>query len=95
MKKRANTDFLTLLALATIMLTACNHEKTARATYKAITEAVYASGYIVPKNEYKVYALSDGYIMAKYHQDGDSVKKGDPLFKVQNDVYAARIERFD
>jgi len=61
------------------------------ARHKAITEAVYASGYIVPKNEYKVYALADGYIVAKYKDDGDSIKKGEAIYKVENNAFAARL----
>ena len=69
----------------------CNRAKTVKPVRKAITEAVYASGYIVPKNEYKLYALSDGYITAKYKDDGDTVKKGEAIFKVQNDAYVSRM----
>ena len=73
------------------LLVSCNKARTVKPEHKAITEAVYASGYIVPKNEYKVYALADGYIVAKYKDDGDSIKKGDVIYKVQNNSFAARL----
>jgi multidrug efflux pump subunit AcrA (membrane-fusion protein) len=83
--------FLSVAIIAGFTISSCNRTKTVKPVRKAITEAVYASGYIVPKNEYKVYALADGYIVAKYKDDGDSVKKGDPIYKVQNDAFAARL----
>ena len=73
------------------MLSSCNKAKVVKPQRKSITEAVYASGYIVPKNEYKVYALADGYIIAKYKDDGDSIKKGEAIYKVENNTYAARL----
>lgn len=74
-----------------ILLSSCGKTKTVKPQRKAITEAVYASGYIVPKNEYKVYALSDGYIIAKYKDDGDSIKKNEAIFKVENNTFSARL----
>ena len=90
MNKRNLLYFPLAMALV-IALSCCNRAKTVRAQHKSITEAVYASGYIVPKNEYKVYALSDGYIVAKYKDDGDSVKKGDAIYKVENNTFSARL----
>ncbi|MDB5282698.1 MAG: efflux transporter family, subunit [Bacteroidota bacterium] len=72
-------------------MVSCSGPKPVKPERKAITEAVYASGYIVPKDEYKLYALSDGYIIAKYKHDGDSIKKGEAIFKVQNDAFSARL----
>ena len=79
------------LLLVVFLLSSCNKGKVVKAQRKSITEAVYASGYIVPKNEYKVYALADGYIIAKYKADGDSIKKGEAIYKVENNAYAARL----
>ena len=77
--------------LAAAVFSSCNKTKTIKPQHKAITEAVYASGYIVPKNEYKVYALSDGYIINKFKVDGDSIKKGESIYKVENNTFAARL----
>jgi multidrug efflux pump subunit AcrA (membrane-fusion protein) len=91
MKRIGFASLVFLSGLATLIFISCNQTKTVKPVRKAITEAVYASGYIVPKNEYKVYALSDGYIVAKYKDDGDSLKKGDAIYKVQNDAYTAKL----
>jgi len=68
-----------------------NKAQTIKPERKAITEAVYASGFLVPKNEYKVYALSDGYIVAKYKEGGDAIKRGEEIYKIQNDASAAKL----
>lgn len=68
-----------------------NKAVTIKPEHKSITEAVYASGFIVPKNEYKVYALSDGYIVGKFKNAGDEVKKGEAILQIQNDATAAKL----
>lgn len=59
---------------------------------KSITEAVYASGSIAPLNEYKVFALTDGYLQLKNAEAGDLVTKGQLLFTLYNDDQAARSQ---
>ena len=39
-------------AIAVFLIAGCNKSKTVKPVRKSITEAVYASGYIVPKDEY-------------------------------------------
>lgn len=91
-----NKKFLLLIpaAIITVALLAvvsCNKTKTIKPERKSITEAVYASGFLVPKNEYKVFALGDGYIVAKHKEGGDEVKKGESIFQIQNDASAAKL----
>lgn len=92
MKKKLLLPLL-LAALVVVALTvvSCNRTKTIKPERKAITEAVYASGFLVPRNEYKVYALADGYITGKYKDGGDTVKKGEVIFQIQNEASAARL----
>ena len=68
-----------------------NKAETIKPEHKAITEAVYASGFLVPKNEYKVFALGDGYIVAKNKEGGDEVKRGEEIYKIQNDASGAKL----
>ncbi len=69
----------------------CNNAKTIHPVKKSITEAVYASGFVAARNQYKVYALTDGNIMNKFHVAGDEVKMGDPLFLVQSQGPTAKL----
>lgn len=58
--------------------------------WKTITEAVYASGNVVPANEYKVYALADGVILRKQVQEGDTVVAGQELFILDSEEQNAK-----
>ena len=80
-----------VIVIVTLGLAACNKTKTIKPERKAITEAVYASGFLVPKNEYKVFALSDGYIVSKTKEGGDDVKRGEEIYKIQNDASGAKL----
>jgi HlyD family secretion protein len=80
-----------VVAVSLFVFASCNKTKTIKPERKAITEAVYASGFLVPKNEYKVFALSDGYIVSKSKDGGDEVKRGEEIFKVQNDASASKL----
>jgi multidrug resistance efflux pump len=80
-----------LVLVSTLVVAGCNRSKPIHATHKTITEAVYASGFVAARNLYKVYALTDGNIVAKYHVAGDSVNEGDALFRVQSDGSTAKL----
>lgn len=49
-----------------------------------VTEAVFASGIIEPKDAYMVTSLSDGFIMHSYVVENDIVKEGQELFRLDN-----------
>ncbi len=53
---------------------------------KALTAAVYASGSLVPEEEYKVVSSVDGYLVQSAVAEGDTVKKGQLLFTVSSEV---------
>ncbi len=82
---------VTAIIISLLMVAACNKAKTIKPERKAITEAVYASGFLVPKNEYKVFSLSDGYIVSKSKDGGDDIKRGEEIYKIQNDASGAKL----
>lgn len=57
---------------------------------KDLTEAVYASGNIYPKDEYMVFANADGLLFKTYVEAGDEVHKNQPLFRVESDIQTIR-----
>jgi HlyD family secretion protein len=78
--------------IAFCCLAACGKtEKTARAEYQELIEAVYASGSVIPKNEYKVFSLADGIITQKLVEEGEVVKPGQALFQIASDAQDARL----
>src|ERR1700758_2301458 len=51
---------------------------------KDITETVFASGVLVPENQYNVTAQNEGYIIALNFIEGDTVKEGSVLAVIDN-----------
>lgn len=49
-----------------------------------VTEAVFASGTIEPKDAYTLTSLSDGFVMRAYVSENDIVKDGQLLFRLDN-----------
>jgi len=81
-----------LLLFISIIVLSCSRQQIIHPQYKNIVEAVYASGTILPENEYKVFALSNGVITEKRVKDGDSVKAGDVLYVVSNQAASAQLQ---
>ena len=57
---------------------------------KLLTSAVYASGSLVPADEYKVVSSVDGYLVDALAKEGDTVHAGQLLFKVSSEVRQAQ-----
>lgn len=72
-------------------LNGCSKTSSVHPQRKDITETVYASGIIIPHNEYTVFSLTGGTVLQKLVSDGDSVAKGQTLFVIRNDAQSARL----
>ncbi len=80
------------LLLALISLGACKQKaKEIKPAEKQLTEAVYASGTLVTENEYKVVASTDGFLQNALVKEGDSVKRGQLLFTLTNDMQQTQV----
>lgn len=67
-------------------------EKPVRPVRKDITQAVYASGKAYPTRYYRVVASAPGYLARILVKVGDTVRVGQPLFVVKNDVAPYNLE---
>lgn len=56
------------------------------ANYKPITQSVYASGIVKGINQYQVYAKGNGIVKEIFVTEGDFVKKGGAILKLDNQV---------
>jgi multidrug efflux pump subunit AcrA (membrane-fusion protein) len=83
---------LLLLLTAGCIALSCNKPQKIYLLRKDIIETVYASGKIIPFNEYSCYAQGNGTIVRKYVKDGDSVRKGQLLYMIRNDGVTARYQ---
>jgi HlyD family secretion protein len=79
-----------LLLPVLALLLSCNAEKTTRPVEKKLVEAVYASGKVIPANDYKIYSLVDGTIVQRPVTEGDSVTTGQLLFTLDNTTQQAQ-----
>ncbi|MFA6261755.1 MAG: efflux RND transporter periplasmic adaptor subunit [Bacteroidia bacterium] len=82
----------TLLFLLVVLLSCGEQSETISPQLKDITEAVYASGNLYPKNEYKVSANADGFLAKRMIDPGDSISIGDELFQIENELQSNRLE---
>lgn len=87
-RPRAATIILSTALLSTA-LTSCRQEGV-KPEVKPLIEAVYASGFVVSKDEYEIFAQVEGYLADKLVNDGDVVKKGEPLFVIEAGQQSAR-----
>ena len=68
-----------------ILLNSCGKKLTeTKPIRKSITETVFASGVLVPENQYNLTAQSEGYIVALNFIEGDTVKQGAVLAVIDN-----------
>ncbi|GAB4025126.1 efflux RND transporter periplasmic adaptor subunit [Spirosoma koreense] len=58
--------------------------------YRELTEAVYASGNVYPRNEYTVTADATGIIQQRLIDEGDSIRKNQLLFVLESATEQAR-----
>jgi HlyD family secretion protein len=75
-----------IIAICTLLaLSACGpkYAKT-HPIYSPVTEAVFSSGSIDPKDAYTLTSLSDGFIVKSYVTEGDIVHDGQLLFQLDN-----------
>ncbi|SFH07423.1 efflux RND transporter periplasmic adaptor subunit [Pontibacter chinhatensis] len=79
-----------LLTLYLFILSACGEkQEKIQPTVEDITEAVYASGVVKSRDQHQVFPTVSGVIQQIYVTEGDVVKKGDPLLRLDNE--AARL----
>jgi HlyD family secretion protein len=87
----ATSNMIIIGSLALVLSwTSCNNVTVVYPEKKDIIETVYASGKIIPANEYKLAALSNGTIIKKLVKDGDSVHKGQLLYVISNEAPSER-----
>lgn len=81
--KHLTTTFL----LSLILFSGCqSKQETISPVRQDITESVYASGMIVSKNQYQVFATVSGIVDEVLADEGASVEIGSPILSIVNDT---------
>jgi HlyD family secretion protein len=88
------------LTIVSAILFACGgKDEGVKPTVKPLIEAVYASGFVVSKDEYQIFPQVEGTVAEKLVEEGDAVKKGEPLYIIESGQQSARYsiarETFD
>ena len=74
------------ILLMVILLASCqNKDERISPVMEPISESVYASGIVKSKNQYQVFAATNGLIQNIFVRDGDLIKKGDPIMQLMNE----------
>ena len=81
---RCFVSIFSLLALVAIF--SCKQDKTFCPVVKNLVEAAYASGKVVPDDDHKLYAMSDGMILRRLVAEGDAVKAGALLYVIDASI---------
>jgi HlyD family secretion protein len=80
-----------LFAAAVITLSSCGSKGAGiKPSVKPLIEAVYASGFVVSRDEYEIFPQVEGYVAEKLVEEGDAVKKGEPLYIIESGQQSAR-----
>jgi HlyD family secretion protein len=78
--------FLSAIGVSVSPFACKSKTENTRPTIEKITESVYASGIVESKNQYQVFSTVNGIIQKIWVKEGDLVKKGDPLFTIENEI---------
>jgi len=74
-----------------LLFTACTQQESIIPQHKEIVDAVFGSGHLENNDQYSVMANTDGYIKAAYIAEGDTVKSGQQLFRLSNEVQQTQV----
>lgn len=66
--------------------------ETTSAKYRDLTEAVYASGNLYPVDEYRLFANTEGTLIKRFVNPGDTLRIGTALFMIDRIVDLSRMK---
>ncbi len=87
MKKLISLSF----TLTIISITGCKNKESTFPVRKNIVEAVFASGNIITENQYIITSQAEGYLSKSFFNEGDSVKTGQILFRIENEAIPEQL----
>jgi multidrug efflux pump subunit AcrA (membrane-fusion protein) len=80
------------IVCASFIITSCAQPEVTQPKRSTIIDAVFASGQIISDNEYVVTANTQGFIIKSFHDEGDIVSEGDPLFHISSEKQTPQLE---
>lgn len=76
--------YFQFVMLCTILLSCEQQEEGIHPTYRNITEAVYGTATVEPRQSYTVYPAINGIIETSFLKEGEQVEKGEELIKISS-----------
>jgi multidrug efflux pump subunit AcrA (membrane-fusion protein) len=83
---------LVAVTISIALLSCKGGQETIHPEKRDLTQAVYASGKIFPKNDYKVSARLPGYVQEILVHVGDTVSAGQPLLRIKSEISAINVD---
>lgn len=81
----------TFLLFATLLLfSACQKQQGISPTERELVVGVYASGTVVPNDQYKIYSLAEGYLRQQLVAENDTFRSGQLLFRLESTEQTSR-----
>ena len=80
------------LIITSLFIACTSKDDGIKVRISSITESVYASGIVKAEKQYNVFATVNGILKQSYVSEGDNVKKGDPLFLIENQTSKLNTE---
>lgn len=82
-----------LFIFLSILIYSCNNsDERIKPEIQPISQSVYASGVLKSNGQYQAYATVNGIIAEIFVSEGDTVKKGDPILRISNEVQKLNAE---
>jgi macrolide-specific efflux system membrane fusion protein len=80
-----------LLLVGLLPLAACHQANEAKPRHREIVDAVFGSGHIENQNQYAVMANSEGFLKQVFVAEGDTVRKGQVLYRLDAAVQQTQV----
>ena len=84
---KTNRYFILTFTVFALLISCGKKHTETKPEYRNITETVFASGVLVPENQYNLTAQSDGYLIFLNFEEGDIVETGNLLAEIENKTY--------
>jgi multidrug efflux pump subunit AcrA (membrane-fusion protein) len=89
--KPSMTKSNVIILLLAVGWLGCTNKREIKPERKTIVDAVFASGHTENKYQYTVMANVEGLIRQAYVVEGDTVRNGQRLFRIQNDAQRTQV----
>ena len=83
---------ITYTIISALLIVSCKSKIEIKPERRDMIDAIFASGKTVTSNQYKITAFAEGYMSASFVIEGDSVKQGLQLFKLENTVQQTQVD---